>query len=334
MVTIDLHTHLFPQCAFKALDEGRGFYGLHPGRDENGQPYVLWWGRRQAVMEPERRARYTPEGRIKEMDAGGVGVQVVSGHTGMFNYNLPPEQGLQFSRDVNDEIAGMVRGWPKRFMGLGNVPMQDVKLAVGELERVLAQGLRGAMLDTEVAGLQWDEPAFEPFFTAAEDRGAILLYHVSSARMMADWPQRYQLSNTIGNPLDDTRAGAALIFGGILERHPNLKVILSHGGGNLCFGIARMERGYDLSAAARANISQRPSAYLRRMYYDIITWGEAQLRFLIDQVGADRVVLGSDYPHPYGPDNSVQWLNAMASITKEERELILGKNAERLLGIG
>jgi aminocarboxymuconate-semialdehyde decarboxylase len=236
---------------------------------------------------------------------------------------------------VNDEIASMMRHWPERFSGLATVPMQDVKAAVTELERAVSVlGLKGAMVDTQVNGLAWDEPSFAPLFKAAEELGAAIFFHPSSARV-SRWqgPRRYHLSNTIGNTVEDTVVFAALIFGGVLDRHPNLKAVMAHGGGNTCFGIGRMDRGWQVRPEARIYIQQPPSRYLRRLYYDCITWSEAALRFLIDTVGADRVVLGSDWPWDMGVESPGQWLNSMDSITLEEKELIFHRNVERLLGI-
>ena len=330
MRSIDFHAHLVPQCLWNAVGKGREWFGVYQEKDDKG--HVVMWGRRQV---PDPKTRYTPEERLEEMDAIGTDMHVVSVATGLYNYNLPPEQGLQASREVNDEIAGMMRRWPERFSGLATVPMQDVKAAVTELERAVSVlGLKGAMLDTEVNGLAWDDPGFDPLFKAAEELGAVLFFHPSSARISGwEGPRRFHLSNTIGNTMEDTLTVAALIFGGVLDRHPSLKAVIAHGGGPACFGIGRMDRAWELSPQARIHIQQPPSRYLRRLYYDCITWSEAALRFLIDTVGADRVVLGSDWPWDMGLESPVQWLNSMEIITSEEKELILHKNVERLLGI-
>jgi len=195
----------------------------------------------------------------------------------------------------------------------------------------MEMGLTGVSLATNVNGAQWDEPQFAPLFAEAERLGALLFFHANRGAVAPHLP-RYHLENTIGHPVEDHMAAAALIMSGILERHPDLRVVIAHGGGNLCFGIARMDNGWKIKPKQQA-IPKPPSAYLRSMYYDTITWGEAQLRFLIDQVGADRVVIGSDYPTAMGPDSPRDWVGEMGSITDDERELIYHGNLERWLGI-
>jgi len=144
---------------------------------------------------------------------------------------------------------------------------------------------------------------------------------------------RYGLSNSIGVIVEDTLVVAILIFGGILDKCPDLKVCIAHGGGPACFGMGRLDRGWQVRSEARSHILQPPSTYQRHLYYDCITMSEAALRFLIDTVGADRVVLGSDWPYVSWEPSPVGWVRGLESLTQEEKEKILWKNLERLLGI-
>jgi aminocarboxymuconate-semialdehyde decarboxylase len=331
MRTIDIHAHLVPQSLWKAVDAGREWYGF---RHEPGQGLgtMLGNGKRTGFNSP--KVRFTSEERLKDMDAQGVDVQVVSIHTPFFGHHLDAAQGLALAREVNDEIAGLARQWPRRFAGLATLPVQDVKAAIGELERALKQGLKGAELDTHVNGEQWDEPKFLPFFKAAESMGAVLFFHPQPQHnFLMERTTRDGLFNSLGVILDDAIVTAILIAGGVLEACPNLKACIAHGGGPACYAMGRLDRGWQSRPEAR-RIPQPPSAYQKRLYYDTVTGSEEALRFLLDQVGADRVVMGSDWPFVAWHPSPVAWVQGLASLTPEEKEKILWRNLEALLGLG
>lgn len=332
MRSIDIHAHLMPQCMWQTVDRGSAWYGIQyePG-DSVG--FTVSQGRRSAVPLP--KLRFTPEERLKDMDTQGVDVQVVSIAAPLYGYHLEPAQGKQLARDVNDEIAAMTRQWPQRFAGLATLPMQDVGVAVGELERAVhTLGLKGAELDMVVNGRNWDEPQFLPLFKAAEALGAVLFFHPQPQHNLAlERIDRYGLANSIGVPVEDTLLVATLIFGGILDACPNLKACIAHGGGPACFGMGRLDRGWQVRSEARVHIRQPPSTYQRRLYYDCLTDSEAGLRFLLDHVGADRVVLGSDWPYVRWEPSPVGWVQGLQSLTQEEKDKILWQNLETLLGL-
>ena len=332
MRTIDIHAHLMPQCLWKTVDAGQAWHGsrYEPG---TGLGAVVRDGKRIAIQSP--KLRFTPEERLQDMDAQGVDVQVISIHMPLVGYDLDPTEGRQLARDVNDEIAAMARQWPMRFAGLATLPAQDVGAAVAELERaVTTLGLKGAELDTVMQGHTWDEPQFLPLFKAAEALGAVLFFHPQPQdNLLAGRADKYGLANSIGVPVEDALAVAALIFGGILDACPALKACIAHGGGPACFGMGRMDRGWQVRSEARLHIQKPPSTYQRRLYYDCITSSEAALRFLIDQVGVDRVVLGSDWPFVQWEPSPVAWVQGLQSLTEEEKAKILSENLEQLLGL-
>jgi aminocarboxymuconate-semialdehyde decarboxylase len=273
------------------------------------------------------------EERLADMDAQGVDVQVLSIHTPFFGYHLDPAQGRALARDVNDEIAAMTRQWPTRFAGLATLPVQDVKAAIDELERaVTVLGLKGAELDTLVNRENWDEPKFLPLFKAAEAMGAVLFFHPQPQHnFMTERTTRYGLFNSLGVIVEDAIVVAILILGGVLEACPALKACIAHGGGPACFAMGRIDRGWQGRPEARQHIKQPPSSYQRRLYYDSVVGSEAALRFLLDQVGADRVVLGGDWPFvPWHP-SPVTWVQGLQTVTPEEKEQILWRNLEALL---
>jgi aminocarboxymuconate-semialdehyde decarboxylase len=329
MRTIDIHAHLVPQSLWQAAAAGKDWHGYRHEPGE-GLGTVVSDGKRTAFSSP--KVRFTTEERLQDMDAQGVDVHVISIHTPLFGYHLDPAQGRALARDVNDEIAAMTRQWPTRFAGLATLPMQDVKAAIDELERaVTVLGLKGAELDTQVNGEQWDEPKFLPLFKAAEAMGAVLFYHPQPQHnFLMQRTTRDGLFNSLGVILDDAIVVAILISGGVLEACPDLRVCIAHGGGPACYAMGRLDRGWQSRPQVR-RIPQPPSAYQRRLYYDSVTGNEAALRFLLDQVGSDRVVLGSDWPFvPWHP-SPVAWVQGLQSLTQEEKERILWRNLEALL---
>ena len=332
MRSIDIHAHLMPQCLWHTVTAGNAWYGMRYESGE-GAGVLVSQGRRSAVPSP--KLRFTPEERIKDMDAQGTDVQVISIHTPLFGYHLDAVQGRQLARDVNDEIAAMTRQWPQRFAGLATLPVQDISAAIEELERaVRVLGLKGAELDTVMQGHNWDEPQFLPLFKAAEAMGAVLFFHPQPQDNLAvPRLNRYGIPNSIGVIVEDALIVATLIFGGILDACPDLKVCIAHGGGPACFGMGRLDRGWQVRSEARQHILKPPSTYQRRLYYDCLTDSEAGLRFLIDHVGADRVVLGSDWPFVRWEPSPVGWVQGLKSLSQEEKDKILWQNLERLLGL-
>jgi aminocarboxymuconate-semialdehyde decarboxylase len=231
-------------------------------------------------------------------------------------------------------VHQMTVDYPERFAGLATLPMQDIPAAIAELERVMVQlGFKGAMINDQVNGRTFDEPEFLPFWKAAEQLGALLLIHQARPTLVTQRTTRYHLPNTIGNLVDRAVTFASFVFGGVMDACPNLKICLAHGGGYTCFGIGRMDRGWQVRSEARVHITQPPSAYLKRFYYDCLTHSEAALRMVIDTAGADRVVLGTDWPADMRIDWPVAWVLGLQSLSQEEKELILWKNLERVLGL-
>jgi len=332
MRSIDIHTHLVPQCMWNTLNAGGEWYGMKYNNADKTELFI----KEGRVRGIPTKVRYTPEQRLEDMDAEGTDVQVVSVHTQIFGYHLDPAGGLAQAKDINDEIASMVERWPQRFAGMATLPMQDVNTAINELDRAVHRlGLKGAELDTVVNGKSWDEPEYLPLFKAAESMGAVLFYHPQPQdNILVDKVNRYGLPNSVGVTLEDTMVVATLIFGGILDKCPDLKVCIAHGGGPACFGMGRLDRGWQVRSEARVNINHPPSYYQSKLYYDTVVMSESALRFLIDTVGIERVVLGSDYPFVGWDPSPGGWVQSLESLTQEEKDRILWKNLEGLLGMG
>jgi aminocarboxymuconate-semialdehyde decarboxylase len=326
MRAIDIHAHSTPQCFQGDVLQGISWHGMTAADGELRNPRNAW----------------TPEQRIADMDSLGVDVQVVSTNVAFYQYDRNVTTTIAIARDCNNEVYQMTMDYPGRLAGLATLPMQNIKAAIDELERsVVKLGLKGAMIDDKVNGKTYDEPEFLPFWQAAEQMGAFILVHQQGPTVVAQRTNRYHLPNTIGNLADRVVTFASLVFGGVMDKCPNLKICLAHGGGYTCYGIGRMDRGWQVRSEARVNIQQPPSAYLRRFYYDCLTQSEPALRYLIDTVGIDRVVMGTDWPADMGTDWPadmgtdwpVAWVMGMESLTQEEKEAILWKNLEELLGV-
>ena len=321
MRSIDIHAHISPEACFHAMREGRDWHGLTPAEIYNSH-------------QDNPRTMWTPEQRISDMNSLGVDVQVLSTGALFYRYNREAAQVTAMDIECNDSVSQLTKDHPDRFAGLANLPMQDIRASVAELERSCTQlGLKGAMIGDHVNGKNYDDPEFFPLWEAAEQLGAGMMIHQSGATMVTPRLDKYHLTNTIGNLADRAVTFASFVFGGVMDKYPNLRVLLCHGGGYTCYGIGRMDRGWQVRSEARGNIQQPPSAYLNKFYYDCLTQNEAALRYLIDTVGIDKVLFGTDWPFDMCFDWPVSWILGLESLNQEEKEAILYKNLEQLLAI-
>ncbi|MDP6454041.1 MAG: amidohydrolase family protein [SAR202 cluster bacterium] len=316
MPVIDIHAHLTPERFRRGVQSSGVWHGMTSEEGELGNPRNSW-----SVAQ-----------RIEEMDSLGIDIQVVSSVDAFYRYEDDLSTAIAIAQDCNDEIAGMTRDHPSRFMGLCNLPMQDVSASIDELERGVTElGLKGAMINDHVNGKTYDAPEFRPFWLAAERLGALIFIHQGDPTLVSARSDRYHLFNTIGNLVDRTVTFASLVFGGVIDRFPELKICLAHGGGYACFGIGRMDRGWQVRPEARVHLQTPPSEYLRRFYYDTVTHDDSALRMLIDNVGAERILFGTDWPADMRIENPVPWLSSLDFLTSDEKEMILGGNLERTL---
>ena len=331
MRSIDIHAHLTPQCFWKATENGGDWHTLKRDQDSRGREIAVV-GNQRGQLPP--KASWTPEQRLSDMDSLGVDVQVVSPYSGFYNYHLDSSIALSTSKESNEEVAQMAKTWPDRFAGLGTLPMQDIAASITELDRIMSlPGFKGVMINDQINGEWLDDPKFLPFWKSAEASGAMILFHQGGDTLVSSRIGRYHLPNAIGNLADRTVNFASLVMGGVMDACPDLKICLSHGGGYICHGIGRIDRSWETRVENRVNAKQAPSSYLNRFYYDCIVYTERSLRYLIDTVGAERVVFGTDWPYDMALDWPVSWILSMESITYEEKEQILSKNLENLLGI-
>ena len=327
---IDTHTHFVPPRAAALAETGGTWHGIRFGLSARGKITSSVGALSMEIPWPMPLESFRQ--RLRSMDERKVDVHVLSIGPTLYYYNLDPDNAASFARAANDDLAEIVSTAPDRFAGLGYLSLQDPAGSVDELERCMRDlGFCGVMVGTNVNGLDWDEPALFPVLQAAEQLGALVYFH--PVRSRADpFLKKYHLRNLIGMPFDTTITLASLIFGGIFDRLPGLKACFSHAGGFGVLGIGRMDHGYEVRAEA-SGIARLPSDYLTSCWFDTITHNERALRYVIDTVGADRVVLGSDYPADMGEPYPTRFVESCASLTAAEKAMILSRNAVEMLGL-
>ncbi|OGQ68254.1 MAG: hypothetical protein A2W73_03275 [Deltaproteobacteria bacterium RIFCSPLOWO2_12_55_13] len=327
---VDIHAHYIPRDGLKIAREIGKRYDLKITRDEKGREMLTRDGKRE--FGPLREEFYDLDLRLSIMDKAGIDIQALSAQNSFFFYWMAPEEGLELAQWLNDAFAAAVKKEPKRFAALATVPLQDSRRAAGELERVVKKlNFRGVQIGSNINGRYFDDPGFDPFWEAAQALDALILVHptnVAGVERMGD----YYLFNLIGNPAETSLAFAKCIFGGVMERFPRLRFCLAHAGGFLPYTWGRMERGYKAVKDCQGKISRPPGEYLKLFYFDTIAHSRMALEYLVQNFGADHVLLGSDYPFDMGDPEPWRTVDSLR-IGKKDKEKIGGENAASLLGI-
>jgi len=270
--------------------------------------------------------------RLRRMDAMGVDMQVISPSPNQYYYWADVDLARQIVATQNDHIAAVCAAHPDRLRGLGNVALQHPTLSVEQLTDCVQKfGLRGVEISSAVNGLELADPRFERFWSKAEELGCLIFIHPLGTSL-GERLNRHYLGNIIGQPIETTIALSHLIFGGVLDRYPGLRICAAHGGGYLPSYVGRSDHGFHVRPEA-ARIKHRPSEYLKRIYFDSLVYTPEGLRHLVEQVGASRVLLGTDYPFDMGAYDPQDYIAAVPGLSDRDRDLILGGNAARLLGL-
>ncbi|MEU6642761.1 amidohydrolase family protein [Saccharomonospora sp. NPDC046836] len=271
--------------------------------------------------------------RLADMDRMGVDIQAVAVAVYQFYYWADPELGAKVARIVNEELVEATSAHPDRFLPLGTVPLQDTEAAVTELRYLVTElGMRGIEIGTHVEGEEISAERLDPFWAEVARLGAVVVIHTQGHTH----PQRLQghnFVNIIGHAFEATLATAHLIFDGVLERHPDLKLVVVHGGGYLPAYAGRIDHGWRARDDVRQGVPELPSSYLRKFYFDTMVFEPDQLRYLVDKYGADHVLLGTDYPYDMGEGDPLALIGAMPGLDQRQVDLITGGNAARLLGV-
>ena len=348
---IDLHTHVLPHD-WPDLDGKYGYSGFV--RLDHYQPCCARMMIGDRVFREITDNVWDPQRRIEDMSNAGISMQVISTVPVMFSYWAKPADALDLSRRLNDHIAEVVRNYPTRFAGLATIPMQDSDLAAGELDRCVRElGLRGAQIGTHVDAnphsgridsLNLDNASLQPVWSAAEQLGAAIFVHPWDMLGKERMP-KYWLPWLVGMPAETSLAICSMMFGGVFERFPKLRVAFAHGGGAFPFTIGRIERAFHVRPDLVATENNtNPKKYLAcddeqkttpaRFYVDSLVHDPNALKLLLKLFGAQRIALGSDYPFPLGEARPGELIESMKDLSSEVKAQLLSETAREFLGLG
>ena len=326
-MNIDLHSHFFPVEALQ-----------NPGKYESRAPkIVLDKGKLSVTSQIGSRpglgpGAYDPSARIKALDQMSIDIQAISPSPILLFYWEEPAVAAHFSRKQNEAIQEIATRHPDRLVGFGSVPLQSIADSIEIAREAKSMGLKGLEIGNAVGDRPLDDASFEAFFDAAQELDMLLFVHPLEGGLDADDPLSPILGNVLQFTFRTTMMVERMILKGMFEKYPNLRLCLSHGGGLLAFNIWRLDHSYSLRPELKKIIRDKPSGYLKKLYFDTIVHSIAALQYLVKVVGADRVVIGTDYPMAMGDFDSVQKVMQL-DLPAVERELILGDNAARALSI-
>ena len=325
---IDIHCHreCGPATEMMKIEEEKAgrvrlAYGSELTRDVN---------RRQlANLRPKMEFL---EERLKDMDATGVDIQAVAVSVYQYYYWADPEVGAKVTRLINEELAEETARFPDRFAPLGTVPMQDTEAAITELRYCVNElGFKGLEINSNVEGGEIADPRLDPFWAEVEKLGAVIVIH-TNGHPARERLQDHNFLNLLGHAFEATLATAHLIFNGVMERYPDLKIVVVHGGGYLPAYAGRIDHAWRAREDVREGVPNPPGSYLEKFFFDTMVFEPDQLKFLIDKYGADHVLLGTDYPYDMGEVDPLGLIAKVDGLTQDQIDLIAGGNAARLLG--
>ena len=326
---IDVHTHVVPE----RWDDWSARHAVGPwpaiAHHDDGSASLVVGGK---AIRTFSAGAFKPAARLEDMDRRGVGVHVISPPPPMFCYWAEAKAAQAWARMQNENIAALCAAHPDRFVGMATLPMQDPLLAVEELRWVRERlGLRAVEIGTFPGNRDFDDPALFPFFEACAALDVAVFAHPAMPVAAGDRLARYDVREIVHYPLETTVAIAALIFGGVIERLPRLRIGFAHGGGTLPFLVGRFDHGWSVRSQLHETAPRPPSEYVRRLYVDSLTHGAATLRLVVETMAPGAVMMGSDYPLNMGTANPVGAVSAAGLDAKVEAG-VLGGNARRFLG--
>jgi|GEM_PF-624409 aminocarboxymuconate-semialdehyde decarboxylase len=343
---IDMHTHFIPRGFYEAAKKGKDWYGctLVKGHVDDGSggisnehmiisgvTYPIFKGEAE-LSDPEERSRK------RKLDED-IDIQALMVIGYLWNYHLDTKKGSAFSLEVNRELADLQNSYPSQYVGMGVLTMQDTRQAIKEIDYLVKDlGIRSVALATSVNGKNLDDPTIMPILEEAARAGLFLNFHVPSLGIVGsdyalDRFPRYYFRNSLGIPVETTLSIASIIYGGLLDKFPDAKISFRNAGGFMPYGSGRFDHHYNTREDSKA-MDHPPSTYLKYIYYDCLIHDSLSLKYLVDKVGADHLMLGTDYPALDGmPNGTVRWIRNQSFLSDNEKAKILGGNAARLLGL-
>ena len=327
-VKVDFHTHFIPK---HFPDMGKKYGG-------DGWPTLLHSGPCQGdIYSAGKHYRridersWDSERRLKDMADEGIDIQVLSPIPITFGYDFSGQAVLELAQMQNEEIAQVVSVAPRQFIGLGTVPLQNPDLAASEVRRAVTQlGLAGVEIGTQVEGRNLDDPTLEPFWQACAVVDAAVFVH-PEAVFAPERTQKYRMVYSVGYTSETGIAAASIVMSGLLDRYPTLRLCFAHGGGTFPWLLPRLDQTWQVFDDVRTTVARKPSETAKLLTYDTLTYDQTNTRLLIERLGAERLVLGTDYPFPLREDPPGAILAALQNISAEERIGMFGQNALRFL---
>ncbi|MBP2076096.1 amidohydrolase family protein [Oceanobacillus polygoni] len=326
---VDFHTHIisedFPNLAEKYGDDR---FPILQNNCSCGAEILVQGKTFRKITNPT----WDPIKRMEDMDKEGVDIQVLSPIPVTFSYWSDSQSGLELAKSQNNFIASVVEKNPDRFIGMGTVPLQDVKLAIAEMERaVKILGLKGIQIGSNVNGLNLDDSSLYHFFEAAAEINVPLFVH-PWAMLGRERLQKFNSMYTIGMPSETALAAGSIIMSGLMDKLPNLKVCFAHGGGSLPYVLPRMDKGWEVWPETRQT-EKPPSFYAKKLYYDSLVYDPVNLKFMIEQFGAKQIIAGSDYPFLLRETPVGRVIDNLEGVAEDDVRLMLGQNALGFLGL-
>ena len=327
MSNIDLHNHVIPPTIVDALVRNPERFGMNI-EVKGGKRYFKSHGRMTELL-PEF---YDVNAKIEWMDRRGIDISAISVGPPIYFYWLSPDAGLEAARLANDGIARMVEKHPDRLRGMAHLPMQDTDAAIVELERVVKEhGFKAVEIGTSIEGTALADQKFRKVLRTIEQLGCFVFAHPYQCLAQGGMDD-YYLRNFIGFPLDTTMMVAHLMYSGALDDLKRLRILCAHGGGYVPYQIGRFIHGFNVRPEPKMRTRTSPRDLLRRFYFDALTHDPLAARHLINRVGADRVVIGTDHPFDMGPEDPIGAVDAIPELTASEREYVCELTARDLLG--
>ncbi|MGD0024363.1 MAG: amidohydrolase family protein [Xanthobacteraceae bacterium] len=327
-VTVDIHSHVGVPDAATFVEPHLDWSTIPLAHFATAETKAL--GQKQ---EDDIRARGGLDRRLADLDAMDIDIQIIAPPPLQCYYTVPLDIAVKAAQIVNEGIAAFCAGKADRLKGFGSVPMPNGQEAARELERCVKKlGFTGVEVLTNVAGKELSDPAFAPFWAKAEELGALVMIHPNGFTE-AGRISRFYFNNVIGNPLETTIALHYLIFDGVLERHPNLKILAVHGGGYLGAYPGRIDHAWGARSDSHGSLPQPPTSYLKRIYVDTVVFTPYQLAELVRVFGAEHVVMGTDYPYDMAEYDPIGHIASVEGFDPSTIAALAGGNAKRLLGL-
>jgi aminocarboxymuconate-semialdehyde decarboxylase len=330
---IDPHTHILPEAFIEDVRQGR-FGQRATIEPDRGSETIVTRGR---VLGKDfefksklRPLHYKPEQRIKDMERMGVDRQILSINPAMMFYTMEAETNKELAASLNDGLSALAREYPEKLSCMATVPLQDPPAAANELGRAKQSGHIGVMIASNVAGMNLSDPSLDVFWAKVSELNLPVFIHPINVCGAEDRLKEFHLKNLIGNPLDTTIAVACLIFGGVLDRYPNLRFYLAHMGGFVPWIRGRWQHGYGVREEPKVHGAKDPEQYFGKFYYDTIIHNADCLEFTVKTLGADRLAYGTDYPADMANHQPAREIPGISRLSKADQEKILFGNAKKL----